>query len=87
MARSAAMTPRKLRAFIRKQIPSPSRAMAMPAREGPTSRARLKREEFRAMALPRSDRSSTMRTTKACRAGMSKAFTTPRKTPQTRMAP
>lgn len=44
---------------------------------GPTSRALLKFEELSAMALLRSARSSIIRTTKACRVGISTALTTP----------
>ena len=44
------------------RVPSPEHAAAMitPATDGPSSRAMLTIEEFRAMALPRSARSSTI---------------------------
>ena len=51
--------------------------MSTPAIDGPRSRAPLTIEELRAMALGRSARSSTISTTKACRAGMSNALITP----------
>jgi len=44
---------------------------------GPTSRAALKFDELSAMALPRSARSSIIRTTDACRVGISTALTSP----------
>ncbi len=44
---------------------------------GPTRRALLKFDELRAMALPRSARSSIIRTTNAWRVGISTALTTP----------
>jgi len=43
-----------LTAFKRKQIPSPTVAIRMPASEGPRSRAPFTSEELRATALPRS---------------------------------
>ena len=51
--------------------------MTAPATAGPITRAALKADELSAMALTRSSfpTSSTM---KACRAGMSNAFTRPR---------
>ena len=54
----------------KKAIPSPSVATTTPASEGPRIRARLNREEFKAMAFPRSS-GPTISTTKACRAGTS----------------
>ncbi len=62
---------------MRKQPPSPTTAMSIPAREGPTRRAPLRMEELSAMGFGRSLRSSTISSTNACRAGESKAFTTP----------
>ena len=49
----------------------------IPASDGPINRAPLNMVEFRAIALPKSARSSTMSITNAWRVGMSKAFTIP----------
>ena len=51
---------------------------------GPMMRAPLNMDEFSAMAFIRSSL-PTMSTRKACRAGMSKAFTTPSKAASTKM--
>ena len=51
--------------------------MITPASDGPISRATFTIDEFSAMALLRSSRCSTISTTKACRAGMSKALISP----------
>ena len=79
MDNRATMTAKKLTPLKRKHIPSPKTEMRIPATEGPTSLAPLKRNEFKAMAFPRSSLLSIISTTKACRLGMSKAFTRPRK--------
>ena len=48
-----------------------------PATDGPTSRAALNIDEFKAMAFARSSRSEIIVVRNAWRAGMSKAFTIP----------
>ena len=63
-----------------KHHPSPTAAMSTPAIDGPSRRAPLTIDELSAMALGRSSRSSTISTTNACRAGMSKALMSPCKT-------
>ncbi len=60
-----------------KHQPSPTAAMSTPAIDGPRMREALTIEELRAMAFGRSSRSSTISTTKACRAGVSKALISP----------
>ena len=54
--------------------------MIAPAMLGPTRRAALNIDEFRAMALPRSRLSSMSSTTNAWRTGRSKALTMPEQT-------
>ena len=65
--------------FIRKHIPSPTVAISTPAMDGPSRRVPLIRDEFKAMALPRSSLFSTISTTKDWREGISKAFIMPSK--------
>ena len=62
------ITAMSLTAFSRKHQPSPMLATRMPAIAGPTMRAPLTREEFRAIAFIRSS-FPTMSTTKAEAAG------------------
>ena len=54
---------------------------------GPISRAPLASDELRAMALPRSSRSSTICPTKICRRGASNALTRPWNTARARISP
>ncbi len=76
MARSPAITARKLAALTRKHQPSPMAATRIPATEGPTTRAALNMEELRPMALCRSFL-STSSTTKDWRTGTSTALIRP----------
>src|ERR1022692_1161093 len=59
-------------------------ATRMPATAGPITREALNIEEFRAMALIRSSR-PTISTKNDCRAGISKAFTTPSSADRTKI--
>ena len=51
--------------------------MSSPPIDGPMIRLPLTIDEFKAIAFGRSPRSSTISTTNACRAGVSKALITP----------
>ena len=77
IASSAAITARKLTALSRKQVPSPTSLITMPATDGPISRAPLNMKEFSAIAFGRSARSSSISTTNDCRVGMSNPITSP----------
>lgn len=77
MASRAAMTATNVTPLSRKHGPSPTIAITTPAREGPTRRAPLTRNEFRAMALGRSSRDLSIWTTNDWRIGMSKALIRP----------
>ncbi len=82
IASSATITARKLRLFTKKHQPSPISLIANPAIAGPTTRAPLKIDELRAMALGRSGL-PTIFTKNDCRIGTSNAFTIPCKKPTT----
>ena len=60
-----------------KHQPSPTAAMITPPIDGPMIRLPFTIDEFSAMAFGRSARSSTISTTNACRAGVSKALMMP----------
>ena len=69
-------TAAKLTALTRKQTPTPTVAMRMPATAGPTARAAFTSTEFSVTALRRS-RWPTISRTNAWRAGFSKALFSP----------
>ena len=77
MSRSARIIPKKVTAFRRNTHPVPTATMTTPATAGPIMRAPLKDAAFSATALDAFSRVTTSET-KACRAGLSKAVTTPR---------
>ena len=67
---------------MKKQGHSPNNGISRPAIAGPISRAELNIDEFKAMALARSPRSSTICTTKLCRAATPNPITRPAKNAQ-----
>ncbi len=75
-------TATKLAALARKQTPSPTAAMRIPAIAGPTARAALLVTEFKVTAL-RTSEGPTISRTKACREGFSKVLFRPSTTART----
>ncbi len=78
IANNAPSTNKKLMPFNRKHHAGPFHASANPATAGPATRAPLKIDEFNAIALGKSSR-TTICTRNDCRIGTSKAFTMPTK--------
>ncbi len=76
MAHRLTSTARNDTPLIVKHQAAPTAARSRPPSPGPITRALLNISEFRAIAFGRSSR-PTMSTTKACRAGASKALTNP----------
>ena len=68
--------PKKVTAFTRNTHPVPTATMSTPATAGPIMRAPLKDAAFSATAFEAFSRVTTSET-KACRAGLSNAVTTP----------
>src|SRR6266550_4751737 len=75
---SPTITGTKLIVLIRKSGATPRKAMMRPPSPGPTTRAILKTDEFKAMALGKSSR-PTISTTKACLVGISNELVRPNK--------
>ena len=76
ISRSATTIPKKVTALTRKTQPVPTATMTRPATAGPIIRAPLKDAAFSATAFDAFSRVTTSETN-ACRAGLSKADTTP----------
>ena len=77
------MTGIKLIALSRNSGATPSQAIMSPPRPGPTMRAKLKSDEFKATAFGKSSR-PTISTTKAWRVGISSELVSPSKLARTR---